>query len=171
MPTSDKSDKANGPAKKIKYVSINNPKTKIIKKDKPNNINNHEPPKNIPLDFLDKNEIKQRLYNYEPIDASQLSDLKPPLRLQYFDIDPDGTYKYRPGGILTLNKYPDYFIITNGKRSWSVQLDRSVFFKEVNIESLRNSYEEIIKTKDRQLDHYRNYVIQLKQEISELKNK
>ena len=63
---SDSDNKLNGPVKKVKYVSINNnssdkdtkPK-KIIKQNKTNQKVNNTGTTSTPLDYLDKNEIKQ----------------------------------------------------------------------------------------------------------------
>jgi hypothetical protein len=79
-------------------------------------------------DNLTEDEIKNKLKNYKRIrNIPELKDVKASTWVKYFNIN---ISKFRVGGVLTNNGYPDFFILKNpyNKKSWSVQLKDNVFF-------------------------------------------
>ena len=61
----------------------------------------------------------------------------------------DGKDKYRPGGRL-INKsgLPKYVVLSNGKRSWSVQVEGTKFFRRMTDDEIKDEYEDIISEKN-----------------------
>lgn len=112
-------------------------------------------------DILSPEEIKRILRNYEQV--TDLSSLVQGDIVKYFEILDNGKYKYKPGGRVVINKQPDYLVLSNGKKSWSVQLNKHVIFREIDINKIIFEYEEIVKKKDKRieelvylLDRYKN---------------
>jgi hypothetical protein len=90
---------------------------------------------------LSPNEIKKKLEEYQQVDSIYDVDLNTHLR--YFTLDKNGKKQFRLGGFLTkINKENKYVILSNGKLSWSVQIEDSIFFKKVSFSELK---EEIIE--------------------------
>ncbi len=102
-----------------------------------------------PSNMLSTEEIKNRLTNYEQISDTQ--HLVYNNKIIYFEILPNGKYKFKPGGNLIVNKHPVYIVLSNGKKTWSVQLDKHIIFREIDLDSIKKKYEEIIKDKDKQI--------------------
>jgi hypothetical protein len=90
---------------------------------------------------LSPNEIKKKLEEYQQVESIYDVDLNTHLR--YFTLDKNGKKQFRLGGFLTkINKENKYVILSNGKLSWSVQIEDSIFFKKVSFSELK---EEIIE--------------------------
>ena len=90
---------------------------------------------------LSPNEIKKKLEEYQQVD--DVFNLELNTHLRYFTIDKSGKKQFRLGGFLTkINKENKYVILSNGKLSWSVQIENSVFFKKVSFSELK---QEIIE--------------------------
>lgn len=102
-----------------------------------------------PTATLSYDEIKNKLINYEQIDDT--ASLVHGNKIKYFEILDNGKYKFKLGGCVIVNKHPVYIVLTNGKTSWSVQLENHIIFREIDIDTVRLKYEEIIKKKDKQI--------------------
>ncbi len=102
-----------------------------------------------PITTLTRDEIKNKLSNYEQIVNTE--SLAHGEKIKYFEILPDGKYIFKPGGTVIVNKHPVYIVLTNGKTNWSVQLDKHIIFREIDVNSIRIKYEEIIRKKDKQI--------------------
>lgn len=112
-------------------------------------------------DILSPEEIKQILRNYEQV--TDLCSLVQGDIVKYFEMLANGKYKYKPGGRVLINKQPDYLVLSNGRKSWSVQLNKHVIFREIDIDKIILKYDEIVKKKDKRieellylLEHYKN---------------
>lgn len=101
-------------------------------------------------DILSPEEVKRILRNYEQV--TNLSSLLQGDIVKYFEILDNGKYKYKPGGRVIVNKQPDYIVLSNGKKSWSVQLNKHVLFREIDIDKIILKYEEIVKGKDKRIE-------------------
>ena len=113
-------------------------------------------------DNLSPNEIKKKLEEYQQVDSIYDVDLNTHLR--YFTLDKNGKKQFRLGGFLTkINKENKYVILSNGKLSWSVQIEDSIFFKKVPFSELK---EEIIEKATKK---YVNKIKALEEENSKLK--
>jgi hypothetical protein len=79
---------------------------------------------------LSPNEIKEKLENYKRVDEIEGIPLNTHIR--YFTNDKKtGKKHFRLGGFLTkLDK--EYIVLSNGKLSWSVQKNNSIFFAKIS---------------------------------------
>jgi hypothetical protein len=135
-----------------------NSKSLINDKYKKNNITATE--------LLTPNEINDRLKNFYRVKPNDIKSLTVNTRIQYFQVSPDGKYKYRTGGTLIVNKAPVYLILSNGKKNWSVQLDTHIIFAGQDIETVRKEYEQKIAEKNKKIAHLTLYIKKLKQSIN-----
>lgn len=96
-------------------------------------------------DKLSKEQVKELLVDYEQIKSlEQLKTISSGTHLRYFEYK-DKELKFRTGGILTVTSgIPDYLILSSGKISWSVQVDKCIFFKRITIKQVREEYEKKI---------------------------
>lgn len=120
-------------------------------------------------DILKPDEIRERLKNFERVADEDLKSIAPHTKIQYFDIS-DGSCRYRPGGSLLYNHAPKYIVLTNGGKSWSIQLDSVIIFKEKDYDKLKKEYEILISKKDKEISTYKLYVKKQKEAIDELVN-
>lgn len=111
---------------------------------------NYKRPKLTVSDILSPEEIKKILRNYEQV--SNISSLVQGDIVKYFEILDNGKYKYKPGGRVIINKDPDYIVLSNGKKSWSVQLDKHIIFREIDIDKIILMYEDIVKQKNKRIE-------------------
>lgn len=126
-------------------------------------------PKYTASDLITAEELKKRMENYEILDKEQVADLVSNTRIQYFEVKENGDYKYKPGGVIIKNGYPDYLVLTNGRRSWSVQLVNHVICKEMRVEDVKAKYEKIISKKDAQIKELIYFSNKLKKELMKYK--
>ena len=73
--------------------------------------------------------IKQHLQNYIQIKGKKIKDLNLGIWIKYIT----NTGKFRTGGVLTVNSFPEYLVLKNPtlNKSWSVNLKtNSIFIKE-----------------------------------------
>lgn len=166
--------------KNINKTNTKNNNDKVSGDDNNNSVNqkykttklsqdNYIRPKITATDLIDPDEIKERLKNFEKVE--DISSIVPNIRIQYFEITDDKKFRYRQGGTLIVNKYPDYIVLSNGRKSWSVQIANHVFFKQIDIDEIRKQYEKIIADKDRKIEEMTHYIgILKKANESKLKN-
>ncbi len=93
---------------------------------------------------LSPNEIKEKLQEYTQIEDIGEAPLNSHIR--YFTIDKNGKKQFRLGGFLTKNEN-DYIVLSNGKLSWSVQKNNSIFFKKMSYDELKQELIEKISNK------------------------
>ena len=107
-------------------------------------------------------EIKKKLEEYQQVD--DIDDVKIGTHLRYFTFNPStGKKQFRLGGFLSkLDK--DYIVMNNGQLSWSVQKNKTVFFKKVSFGDLKDELIEKISKK------YEKKIIELTEENVKLKN-
>jgi hypothetical protein len=106
-------------------------------------------------DMLTNEEIKERLKNYERVNKDDAVSITPGTRVQYFEELKDGSLKYRPGGTMIVNKSPTYMVMSNGRITWSIQLEKIFLFKEKDYDALKKDYEEKLKEKDLEITSLR----------------
>lgn len=113
-------------------------------------------------DSLSPAEIKKKLEEYQQVE--DIDDVQIGTHLRYFTFNPStGKKQFRLGGFLSkLDK--DYIVMNNGELSWSVQKDKTVFFKKVSFGELKEEIIEKISKK------YEKKIIELTDENTKLKN-
>ncbi len=154
--------------------------SKVLKKPKENKLmiqrlgddvdeKTYLKPEKTATDLLSPEEIKKRINNYEQVSGDAVADIVPDTRVQYFEVMEDKSFKYKPGGVVIVNKYPDYMVLSNGRRNWSVQLINHVIFKEIDIDVIKSNYDTLIASKDRQIEQLKHLIIKKNKEIEKLK--
>jgi hypothetical protein len=94
---------------------------------------------------LSPNEIKEKLQEYVQLD--NIDDTPINSHIRYFTVDKkSGKKQFRLGGFLTKNEN-EYVVLSNGKVSWSVQKNNSIFFKKMAYEDLKQELIEKISNK------------------------
>ena len=94
--------------------------------------NRFKRPKTTKQDIISTNInlLNEKLKNFVEIHPDNYEDIDTGLWIKY--ISNEG--KYRSGGVLKVNKSPDYFVLNNPytKLSWSVSLkDNIIFMKDI----------------------------------------
>ena len=96
-------------------------------------------------DSLSPAEIKKKLEEYQQVD--DIDDVKIGTHLRYFTFNPStGKKQFRLGGFLSKTD-KDYIVMNNGEFSWSVQKDKTVFFKKLSFGELKDELVEKISKK------------------------
>ena len=113
-------------------------------------------------DSLSPADIKKKLEEYQQV--NEIDDVNIGTHLRYFTFNPStGKKQFRLGGFLSkIDK--DYVVMNNGEFSWSVQKDKTVFFKKISFGDLKEELIEKISKK------YEKKIIELSEENLNLKN-
>lgn len=105
-------------------------------------------PKHTIQDKMTEEEIDEKLEDYIEIEDI----FKVPLNshIRYYTLIPgkDGEIKkaFRLGGQLKNKDNADkYIILSNGKVTWTVQMDTSILYRKMTLEEIKEDYENIIK--------------------------
>jgi len=112
-------------------------------------------------DSLSPADIKKKLQEYQQVE--KIDDINIGTHLRYFTFNPStGKKQFRLGGFLSkIDK--DYVVMNNGKLSWSVQKEKTVFFKKMSFTDLKEELIEKISKK------YEKKIIELSEENIKLK--
>ena len=105
-------------------------------------------PKHTIQDKMTEDEIEEKLEDYIEIEDI----FKVPLNshIRYYTLIPgkDGEIKkaFRLGGQLKNKDNADkYIILSNGKVTWTVQMETSILYRKMTLEEIKEDYENIIK--------------------------
>lgn len=110
---------------------------------------------------LSPNDIKEKLQEYTQLET--INDVPLNSHIRYFTIDKkSGKKQFRLGGFLTKIDN-EYVVLSNGKLSWSVQKNNSIFFKKMSYEELKQELIEKISNK------FEKKIISLEKENESLK--
>lgn len=110
---------------------------------------NYARPEKTFQEKLSTEEIKEKLRDYKKVEDITKVPVKTHLR--YFSLvqDPnEGKTKklFRMGGVLENKDNCDkYVVLSNGKQSWSVNCQKSVFFRKLTTTEIHDKYNEEIK--------------------------
>lgn len=88
-------------------------------------------------------DIREKLKFYKKVDDTNIANIQLGMRIKYVEVFDDGTYKFKPGGELIVNKAPDYIVLAGNRKSWSVQLATHIIFVE-QLDLVRRNYEQQI---------------------------
>lgn len=102
---------------------------------------NYKQPEKTYQQSLTIDEISTKLQNYEKVDKDNIFKIPLNTHVRYFTKNPKtGVKEFRLGGIIT--KFGDnnqYVVLSNGKFSWSVQINNSVFYKKLTINEIKQN--------------------------------
>ncbi len=106
-----------------------------------------------------KEDIAKKLQGYKKID--NIEDIAVDTHIRYIIKDKEtDEYKFRTGGFLKRKDNADkYIILSNGTKTWTVQVKDTIFFRKM-------SHEEEIQEIE---DYYEDEIKKLKKEIKKLK--
>ena len=112
----------------------------------------------------DENSIKDKLDDYV-----QVEDIfKVPLgtHIRYYKNE-NGKKKFVLGGkLINNNGLPKYIVLTNGKYTWSVQLDTVVtFFRKMSIAEIKKDYEDMIDELDKKNENLKKIIKEQQDQI------
>ena len=130
-------------------------------------------PKKTYQDKLSAEEIKEKLEDY--IQVNKITDIPIDTHVRYFSIVKSGkkTKKiFRMGGFLKRKDNTNkYVILTNGRTSWSVQTESTIFFRKMNINEIKGQYEDEIDEMEAIIKKQKTEIRKLKSTIRDLKKK
>jgi len=130
-------------------------------------------------DKLSKQQVKELLIDYEQIKSlEELKNIPSGTHLRYFE-KKNNELKFRTGGILTVTSgFPEYFILSSGSVSWSVQIKKCIFFKRITIKQVREEYNKLVHDNSATIlglhitiREQNKYIKELEEKIIKLKNK
>ena len=126
---------------------------------------NYQRPKYTYQEQLTADEIEKLLQGYEQVES--IIDIPINTHIRYFTTDNNGDHKFRMGGFLHDKSNADkYIILSNGTKSWSVQIKDTVFFKKLSHTEEINSLHKLYKKK---LAFQEKEIRRLKKELKRLK--
>jgi hypothetical protein len=118
-------------------------------------------------DKLTRDEINNKLDDYIEV-KDGFKSVPEGTHIRYFS-KVNKTYKFRVGGTLINKKgLPDYIVLSNGKKSWSVQMKDTIFFKKISILEIKRVYIEELENKDKLLKYKDDIIQKQGQRINDL---
>jgi hypothetical protein len=110
----------------------------------------YKKPKDPALTYLNGEAIKEKLRLYTRIMSKDLVILPLGCRVKYIEVIDRDTFNYKTGGVIIVNEAPKYLVLASNRKSWSVQLENTIIFRE-KFEMMREEYVETIKKLNIQL--------------------
>lgn len=125
---------------------------------------NYIKPKQTMTDKLTREQIAEQLEDYKQV--ADISKVPVGSHVRYFSIDKEGKKKYRPGGTIMKNDgLPKYIILTNNVSSWSVQVEKTIFYRKMTLKEIKQEYidqikekEKVIASKNKEIAHLQSQV-------------
>ena len=134
---------------------------------------NYKRPKETYTERLDEEDITNLLQDY--VKVEHISEVKINTHLRYFTLESDtktGTVqrKFRMGGYLSNKDHADkYVILSNGKKTWSVQSQNTVFYRKMSIPEIKEEYEKDLSKYERMNKKLLKLVNKLKKALTDNK--
>ena len=139
-------------------------------------------PKKTLTDKLSAEEIKNKLEDY--IEVEKISDVQLNSHLRYFTEKYDEKKKkitkvFRLGGFLInknnyekyviLSNVPDTGVINNNKKTWSVNTQKSIFYRKQTIDEIKEDYKDELEELYDEIDNLKKQIKKLTLENNKLK--
>ncbi|ADO67385.1 hypothetical protein crov351 [Cafeteria roenbergensis virus] len=106
-------------------------------------MDSYKRPKKTFQDNLSQQDIIKYLKDYAPVKNAY--DLPINTHVRYF-VTKNDKKEFRMGGYISkMDPVKGYIMLTNGKINWSVQVKDAEIFYKLEIDDIRNEYEEKIK--------------------------
>jgi len=108
-------------------------------------------------DRLADDDMKQYLIDYTAV--SNIGNVPVGSHIRYFSYDKDDILKFRLGGtLLNISGLPNYIVLGNGAKTWSVQTKNenkkeTIFYVKLTNTQLRKEMNEIINEKEERIKH------------------
>jgi hypothetical protein len=115
---------------------------------------------------MTKEEVNDKLYDY--VEVKNIKDVKLNTHVRYFVFKEDKKTNnikklFRLGGYLVNKETADkYVVLSNGKNTWSVQTDKTIFYRKLDSQEIMDKY-------DGQLEELENKLIKYKKELGRLR--
>jgi len=121
---------------------MNQTNEKRISKDE------YKRPKHTIQDKLTEDEIEEKLADY--IEIENINKVPIGSHIRYYTLIPNKNGEliktFRLGGQLKNKDNSDkYIILSNGKLTWTVQMDTSILYRKMTIDEIKEDFENIIK--------------------------
>ena len=114
--------------------------------------------------LLTKQDIKDKLKDYSKVD--NIMNVSIGTHIRYFTVKDNKEQVFRLGGLLSrIDTNGRYIMLTNGKLTWSVQNDKTTFFKKMTENEYREELKKEISTETNIVSDENEY---LKKEILKL---
>lgn len=126
---------------------------------------NYKRPAQTYTDNLSKDEILGLLEDYDTV--SDIDTVPIGTHVRYIDL---ATNKFRIGGYM-IKIDEEYVVLSNNKKSWSVQKTNTKFYRKVSIKELKLQYEKIIDAQMKELKEKNDTIKSLSLTIKNLKIK
>ena len=145
---------------------------------------NYKRPKKTLTDKLSAEEIKNKLEDY--IEVEDISKVPLNSHLRYFTEKYDEKKKksskvFRLGGFLVnknnydkyvvLSNVPDTGVINNNRKTWSVNTQKSIFYRKQTIDEIKEDYKDELEELYDEIDKLKKQVKKLMSENKKLKEK
>lgn len=145
---------------------------------------NYKRPKKTLTDKLSAEEIKNKLEDY--IEVEDISKVPLNSHLRYFTEKYDEKNKksskvFRLGGFLVnknnydkyvvLSNVPDTGVINNNRKTWSVNTQKSIFYRKQTIDEIKEDYKDELEELYDEVDKLKKQVKKLTLENKKLKAK
>jgi hypothetical protein len=124
---------------------------------------NYKRPQQTFTDKLSEKDIENKLEDYRESDIYKI-----PLstHVRYFKVENEKK-KFRTGGILYKNEgLPDYVVLSNGRKTWSVQVADTIFFRRMTAREIKKEYEEYIMELEKKNKQLKELVKILKKKLN-----
>jgi hypothetical protein len=131
-------------------------------------------PEKTVQDTMTADQIREKLEDYMRVDDIFRVPLNSHIR--YFTIEEGKrgkpVRKFRLGGFLYRKDDEDrrYVILTNNNFTWTVQVENAEFYRKMNLNDLREKYEEIIEQMEKKLQKYKKRAEKLEDLLLQLES-
>jgi len=138
-------------------------------------VNRYKKPANTYQDNLTQEDINILLEEYNEID--DIHQLKPTVQIRYYSIvkNKQNVEKklFRMGGtIIKVDFEKKYLVLSNGKITWSVQInDKNIFYKKMTTEEIKEFYENELNTAETEQMQIKSSNDKLKSNLKEIQKK
>jgi hypothetical protein len=106
------------------------------------------------LTFGEKLTDKEKVELLIDYNEKNITDIVKGTHVRYFKKEKDGL-KFRLGGLLiNTDGLPKYVVLSNGKKTWCVQIKNTIFYAKMNVIEIKNEYNELLFKKDALINTY-----------------
>lgn len=113
-------------------------------------------------------EISNLLEDY--VEVTNYSELMIGNHIRYYTFINDEKHFRIGGNIKKLDGLPKYLVLSTKNLSWSVNLENSIIYKRVPLETIKDEYKQIIEFQRKKLEKYGEFIKILDAENKKLKN-